>query len=202
MTNPRLSNHAKARRAALPGDHRQTTAFVHVDDYDAAAALAIGRNERLPATLAHLVHLGLAALSGAPRSSLPPPSSILAMAPPDPELAQLKRMIAASRFPEDTAAARATQTGSVETIASQTRAGEKCTTAILVETTGAHRQQVTTMARLLGARGVLAPHRASNLNGAAWAVYYDLAPDASGALSRAHEAATGTPIQLPSGQGR
>lgn len=184
---------ARWRKSALEG-MRETKVFLTQPAYLRASAIAEGQSERLPVTLGHLIEFAVATIEGdkAPVMKTRPRNASSAQI----DLGDLTRAILASRFPEDTGAARFRQLAFVHLVAAETMRGERPTSTSLATISGSHKSQMDLLAKVLVERGVIVKTHAPGLKGAAAAKTLALAADAVRALKKAHIAVTGAVISI------
>ena len=115
---------------------------------------------------------------------------------PRNDLTGLTRAILASRFPDDTGAARFRQLAFVHLVAVESMRGNRPTATSLSATAGSHKSQMDILAKILVSRGVIVKVPAPGLKGAATAKILSFSKDPIAALQKAHREATGKPIEL------
>lgn len=182
------------RKASLGDRLRETRVYVDEDAYERVVVLAEGQGERLPITMGHLVEFALSVIDGKPGKR--PAMPVAAAAPALPSIAALSQAILASRFPDDTGAARFRQLAFVHLIHAETLRDSKPTPALLAKLSGSHQSQMQELARVLGDRGVVVRSHQPNVHGAAYGKVLAIDSNAIENLKAAHLAATGAPLDL------
>jgi hypothetical protein len=193
--NPRTKYHAqwrKAQKAALPSALRETKAYVSEETYGRLIFIAESRKERLPITIGRVLDYAIAVMDGNDPenvSLLPEQPATLKVRPE-----ALFSAILASRFPEDTGAARMRQFAFVQIVADHNARGEAPTSTEMAAFTGGHRAQMDLLSKQLQARGVITRKHAPGHRGAKSAKLLFIADDALEQMNEAHIKETGLPI--------
>jgi hypothetical protein len=183
----------KEQKALLPATWRETKVYMSGEAYDRLVEIAQSRQERLPVTIGYVLDFALAVLDG----EQPEPIKREPSAPPKLEVSAeaLLQAILASRFPEDTGAARLRQAAFVQLVAKHNARGEAPSSTDLAAETGGFRSQMDLLAKQLMGRGVITRKHASGHKGARSAKLLMIAENALEGLNEAHIAATGEPIE-------
>ncbi len=196
MKAPTNNYHAKWRamqKASLPGNFRETKAYVSSETYERVVSYAADK-ERLPVTIGRLLDLAVSVIEGqdpamARREFLPEPTTL--KVPAD----ALLTAILNSRFPDDTGAARMRQFAFVQIVADQNAKGIAPTATEMADLTGAHRAQMDLLSKQLRERGVIDRKHAPGHKGAKSAKLLMIAEDALERLNAIHIEQTGEPLE-------
>jgi hypothetical protein len=183
----------KEQKALLPATWRETKVYMSGEAYDRLVEIAQSRQERLPVTIGYVLDFALAVLDGEqPEPIKREPSATPKLDIPAEALLQA---ILASRFPDDTGAARLRQAAFVQLVAKHNARGEAPSSTDLAAETGGFRSQMDLLAKQLMGRGVITRKHASGHKGARSAKLLMIAENALEGLNEAHIAETGAPIE-------